>query len=48
MKFLATVVVLGIVSNKGHVMPPHLLEEGHWINAVSYIILSFRSCETVD
>ena len=36
-KFLATVMILGVVSNEGHVMPPHLFHQGLRVNAVTYI-----------
>ena len=36
-KFPATVMVSGVVSNEGHVMPPHFFEAGYRINAANYI-----------
>ena len=36
-KFPATVMVLGVVSNEGHVMPPHFFTQGMKINAAAYI-----------
>jgi hypothetical protein len=38
-KFPATVMVLGVVSNKGDVMPPHIFETGLRVN--TKIILMF-------
>ena len=31
-KFLATVMVLGVVSSEGHIMPPHIFEVGLKVN----------------
>ena len=42
-KFPSSVMVLGVVSNEGHVMPPHLFQEGIRVNAAGYI----RVLETV-
>ena len=36
-KFSATVVVLGVVSNEGHVMPPHFFPQKLRVNAAAYI-----------
>jgi len=36
-KFPATVMVLGVVSNEGHVMPPHFFSQGLRVNAAAYI-----------
>eukprot|EP00106_Octopus_bimaculoides_P001075 XP_014768517.1 PREDICTED: uncharacterized protein LOC106867953 [Octopus bimaculoides] len=36
-KFPATVIVLGTVSSKGHVVPPHFFPQGLRINAAGYI-----------
>ena len=36
-KFPATVMVLGVVSNKGDVMPPHVFEAGLRVNAEVYL-----------
>ncbi|XP_046868909.1 uncharacterized protein LOC124461437 [Drosophila willistoni] len=36
-KFPATVMVLGVVSNKGHVMPPHFFSQGLRVNSAAYI-----------
>lgn len=36
-KFPATVMVLGVVSNKGDVMPPHVFEAGLRVNADVYL-----------
>lgn len=36
-KFPATVMVLGVVSNEGDVMPPHFFEKGLKVNAAVYI-----------
>ena len=31
-KFLATVMVFGVVSSEGHIMPPHIFEVGLKVN----------------
>lgn len=36
MKVPATVMVLGVVSNEGHVMPPHFFHQGLRVNAAAY------------
>lgn len=36
-KFPATVMVLGVISSEGDVMPPYFFEQGHRVNAVAYI-----------
>jgi len=36
-KFPATVMILGVVSNKGHVMPPHFFSQKLQVNAATYI-----------
>ena len=36
-KFPASVMVLRVVSNEGHVMPPHFLQEGLRVNSAAYI-----------
>jgi hypothetical protein len=36
-KFPATVMVLGVVSNKGDMMPPHVFEPGLRVNIDVYI-----------
>lgn len=36
-KFPATVMVLGVVSSEGHVMPPHFFPQGLRVNAAAYI-----------
>ena len=36
-KFPATVMVLGVVSNEGHVMPSHFFPQGLRMNAAAYI-----------
>lgn len=36
-KFPATVMVLGILSNEGHVMPPHFFPQGLKVDSVAYI-----------
>ena len=36
-KFPATVTVIGVVSNEGHVMPPHLFEVGLKVNTKVYL-----------
>ena len=30
-------MVLGVISNEGHVMLPHFFEQGHRVNAAAYI-----------
>jgi len=30
-------MVLGVVSNEGHVMPSHFFPQGLWVNAAAYI-----------
>ena len=35
--FPATVVVLVVVSNEGHVMPPHFFPQGLRVNSAAYI-----------
>ena len=36
-KFLATVMVFGVVSSEGHIMPPHIFEVGLKINTKVYL-----------
>ena len=36
-KFLATVMVFGVVSSEGHIMPPHIFEVGLKVNAKVYL-----------
>ena len=36
-KFLATVMVFGVVSSKGHIMPPHIFEIGLKVNTKVYL-----------
>ena len=36
-KFLATVMVFGVVSNEGHIMPPHIFEVGLRVNTKVYL-----------
>ena len=36
-KFPSNVMVLGVISNERHVMPPHFFEQGHRVNAAAYI-----------
>ena len=36
-KFPATVMVLGVVKNEGHVMPPHFFPQRLRVNAAAYI-----------
>ena len=36
-KFLATVMVFGVVSSEGHIMPPHILEVGLKVNTKVYL-----------
>lgn len=36
-KFPSSVMVLGVVSNEGHVMPPHFFPQGLRVNAAAYI-----------
>ena len=37
-KFLATVIVSGVVSSEGHIMPPHIFEVGLKINTKVYLV----------
>ena len=36
-KFLATVMVFGVVSSEGHIMPPHIFEIGLKVNTKVYL-----------
>ena len=36
-KFPATVMVFGMVSNEGHIMPPHIFEVGLKVNTKMYL-----------
>ena len=36
-KFPATVMVFGVVSSEGHIMPPHILEVGLKVNIQVYL-----------
>ena len=36
-KFLATVMVFGMVSSEGHIMPPHIFEVGLKVNTKVYL-----------
>ena len=36
-KFLATVMVSGVVSSEGHIMPPHIFEVGLKVNTKVYL-----------
>ena len=36
-KFLTTVIVFGVVSSEGHVMPPYIFQKGLKINTVEYL-----------
>ena len=36
-KFLATVIVSGVVSSQGHIMPPHIFEVGLKVNTKVYL-----------
>ena len=36
-KFLATVMVFGVVSSEGHIMPPHIFEDGLKVNTKLYL-----------
>ena len=36
-KFLATVMVFGVVSSEGHIMPPHIFEVGLRVNTKVYL-----------
>ena len=36
-KFPATVMVFGVVSSEGHIMPPHILEVGLKVNTKVYL-----------
>ena len=38
-KFLATVMVFGVVSSEGHIMPPHIFEVGLKVNTKVYLDL---------
>ena len=36
-KFSATVIVFGVVSSEGHIMPPHIFEVGLKVNTKLYL-----------
>ena len=36
-KFLATIMVFGVVSSEGHIMPPHIFEVGLKVNTKVYL-----------
>ena len=36
-KFPATVIVFGVVSSEGHIMPPHIFEVGLKVNTKEYL-----------
>ena len=36
-KFLATVMVFGVVSSEGHIMPPHIFKVGLKVNTKEYL-----------
>ena len=36
-KFPATVMVFGVVSSEGHIMPPHIYEDGLKVNTKVYL-----------
>ena len=36
-KFPATVMVFGVVSSEGHIMPPHIFEVGLKVNTKAYL-----------
>ena len=36
-KFPATVIVFGMVSSEGHIIPPHILEVGMKVNTKVYL-----------
>ena len=36
-KFPATVIVFGVVSSEGHIMPPHIFEVGLKVNTKVYL-----------
>ena len=39
-KFPATVMVFGVVSSEGHIMPPHIFEVGLKVNNEVYLFYS--------
>ena len=38
-KFLATVMVFGVVSSEGHIIPPHIFEVGLKVNTKVYLVV---------
>ena len=38
-KFLATFMVFGVVSSEGHIMPPHIFEDGLKVNSKVYLVV---------
>ena len=36
-KYLATVIVLGVVNSDSHIMPPYIFPQGLRVNAAAYI-----------
>ena len=36
-KFPSTVIVFGVVSSEGHIMPPHIFEVGLKVNTIVYL-----------
>ncbi|UYV73977.1 hypothetical protein LAZ67_11001680 [Cordylochernes scorpioides] len=47
-KFPASVMVLGVISSEGDVMPPHFFEKGLRMNADTYINVLETVCEALD
>ena len=45
-KFPATVMVFGVVSSEGHIMPPHIFEVGLKVNTKVYLDV-MKSCSIV-
>ena len=46
-KFLATVMVFGVVSDEGHIMPPHIFEVGLKVNTKVYLHVVIPWCNQV-
>ena len=47
-KFLATVIIFGMVSSEGHIMPPHIFEVGLKVNTKVYLdVLKIPWCNQV-
>ena len=49
-KFQATVMVFGVVSSEGHIMPPHIFEVGLKVNTKSHReqVLDYRMAEDLS